>query len=449
MQEYWGLDHHVRVIPFLKETLQTTLGPEWIDENNKPLTQTEVDLPHLPLFNTPMKVLLWNCRRTTNPHFRRHFNNLMVDHRPQLVVLTETRVGGSRGAALCLNLGFSKYHIVETHSFAGGIWLLWNDLEIHCDIIAQTQHEVHAWIQVSSIPSPWLFSAIYASPTFNSRRLLWENLTFLADSHNTRWLIMGDFNELLTSVDKFGGRPINLSRALKFKECMDHCGMLDLGFSGPKFTWTNLRNTGALIRERLDRAWNNHDWQLLFPETKILHLPCIHSDHCPILLNTHPLPSNNVNRPFRFETIWFSDPSLFSVVRDSWAQYPSSFLRSVATFTSKVSIWNKTCFGNIFLKKRRLERRLLGVQKALDHQSYPFLLELEIALTSELNHTPKLEEEFWGLKSRVNTILEGDRNSKFFHITTINRRRNNSISALKDTSGIWTYEAPVIKNILV
>ncbi|XP_028109543.1 uncharacterized protein LOC114308200 [Camellia sinensis] len=201
-----------------------------------------------------MKVLLWNCRRTTNPHFRRHFNNLMVDYRPQLVVLTETRVGGSRGAALCLNLGFSKYHIVETHSFAGGIWLLWNDLEIHCDIIAQTQHEVHAWIQVSSIPSPWLFSAIYASPTFNSRRLLWENLTSLADSHNTPWLIMGDFNELLTSLDKFGGRPINLSRALKFKECMDHCGMLDLGFSGPKFTWTNLRNIGALIRERLDRA---------------------------------------------------------------------------------------------------------------------------------------------------------------------------------------------------
>ncbi|KAF5931671.1 hypothetical protein HYC85_027842 [Camellia sinensis] len=242
---------------------------------------------------------------------------------------------------------------------------------------------------------------------------------------------------LQTTLDKFGGRPINLSRALKFKECMDHCGMLDLGFSGPKFTWTNLRNTRALIRERLDRAWSNHEWQLLFPATKILHLPRTHSDHCPLLLNIHPLSSNNVNRPFRFETIWFSDPSLFSVVPDSWAQHPTSFLRSVTTFTSKVSIWNKTSFGNIFLKKRRLERRLLGVQKALDNQSYSFLLELEKALTSELNLTLKLEEEFWALKSRVNTILEGDRNSKFFHITTINRRRNNSISALKDTSGTW------------
>ncbi|KAI8005581.1 hypothetical protein LOK49_LG07G00813 [Camellia lanceoleosa] len=138
MQEYWGLDHHVKVIPFLKETPQTTLGPEWIDENNEALNQTEVNLPPLPLFNTPMKVLLWNCRGAANPHFRRHFNNLMEDHRPQLVVLTETRVGGSRGTTLCQNLGFSKYHIVETHGFAGGIWLFWNDLEIHCDIIAQT-----------------------------------------------------------------------------------------------------------------------------------------------------------------------------------------------------------------------------------------------------------------------------------------------------------------------
>ncbi|GMP52745.1 hypothetical protein CsSME_00018448 [Camellia sinensis var. sinensis] len=136
MQEYWELDHHVRVIPFLKKTIETTMGPEWIEEKNETLTQKEVDLPHLPLFKTPMKVLLWNCRGATNPHFLRHFNNLMKDHRPQLVVITETRVGGTRGATLCQNLGFPKHHIVETHSFAGRIWLLWNDLEIHRDIIA-------------------------------------------------------------------------------------------------------------------------------------------------------------------------------------------------------------------------------------------------------------------------------------------------------------------------
>ncbi|GMP46214.1 hypothetical protein CsSME_00014459 [Camellia sinensis var. sinensis] len=259
MQEYWGLDHHVRVIPLLKEIIKTTLGPEWIEEKNESLTQKEVDLPHLSLFKTLMKVLLWNCQGAANPHFLRHFNNLMEDHHPQLVVITETRVGGIRGATLCKNLGFPKYHIVETHGFAGGIWLLWNDLEIHCDIIAQTQQEVHAWIQVLSKPSPWLFSAIYASPILSSRRILWENRTTLANSHNAPWFMMGDFNEILTSVDKFRGKPINLSRALKLKDCMDHCGMLDLGFSGPKFTWTNLRNTRALIRERLDRAWSNHE----------------------------------------------------------------------------------------------------------------------------------------------------------------------------------------------
>lgn len=49
----------------------------------------------------------------------------------------------------------------------------------------------------------------------------------------------GDFNELLSPDDKFGGRPIILSRALTFKECLDVCNMTDLGFQDPRFMWTN------------------------------------------------------------------------------------------------------------------------------------------------------------------------------------------------------------------
>ena len=55
------------------------------------------------------------------------------------------------------------------------------------------------------------------------------------------WLLLEDFNKVLTGEDKFGGKSINLNRALDFKDCLDTCNLLDLGFFGPKYTWSNRR----------------------------------------------------------------------------------------------------------------------------------------------------------------------------------------------------------------
>lgn len=84
-----------------------------------------------------------------------------------------------------------------------------------------------------------MFFAIYASPRFRETCLLWNNLSLVANAHNLPWVMAGDFNELLSPDDKFGGRPIIISRALAFKECLDVCNMTDLGFQDPRFMWTN------------------------------------------------------------------------------------------------------------------------------------------------------------------------------------------------------------------
>ncbi|KAL7211712.1 hypothetical protein ACSBR2_014549 [Camellia fascicularis] len=250
-----------------------------------------------------MKVLLWNCRGAANPHFRRHFHSLLEEHHPQLVVITKTRIGGDKDMTICKSLCFPNFHILEPIGFAGGIWLLWNGQEIHCDVISVTQQEIHAYIQVLSSPALWLFSAIYASPCFNTRKILWDNLKIFAHVHNFPWLLMGDFNEVLTRTEKFGGQPINHRRAMLFKNCLDHCGLIDMGFSGPHFTWNNRRQVGNFISERLDRCLCNGAWAQLFPDNKVQHLPKLHSDHCPILLHTNSIVPSRTARSFRFETI--------------------------------------------------------------------------------------------------------------------------------------------------
>lgn len=47
------------------------------------------------------------------------------------------------------------------------------------------------------------------------------------------------------------------------------------------------------------------------------------------------------------------------------------------------------------------------------------------AATKELHEALKTEEIFWRQKSRVLWLREGDRNSKFFHAATKQRRARN------------------------
>ena len=90
-------------------------------------------------------------------------------------------------------------------------------------------------------------------------------------------------------------------------------------------------------------------------------------------------------------------------------------------------------FGNLFTKKKRLLARLHGTQKALANNPNEFLLELEQQLLSDYSLVLMQEEEYWALKSRLNTTTFGDRNTSFFHVSTIVRRHRNKIRCLKVT----------------
>ena len=94
----------------------------------------------------------------------------------------------------------------------------------------------------------------------------------LANLHDLPWALMGDFNEVLATKEKYGGNPICQRRVNAIKECMDDCRMMDLGFTGPIFTWTNKRELNNLIQCRLDRCWVNPGWKNFYPEANVTHL---------------------------------------------------------------------------------------------------------------------------------------------------------------------------------
>ena len=209
--------------------------------------------------------------------------------------------------------------------------------------------------------------------------------------------MLGDFNEVLSSEEKFGGNQINLNRALEFKECLDNCNFLDLGFAGSKFTWTNKRPITSLILERLDRCFANPSWRMLYPEAIVTHLPRTFLNHCPVLVELLSTRTNVTNKPFCFHSMWLLHPQFPKVVEEAWFEV----------------------FENLFARKRRMLARLGGIQKARACNPSEDLLRLEKLFIEEHALIMLQEEEFWALKSRLNTTAFGDCNTSYFHIKTV------------------------------
>ncbi|KAB5569276.1 hypothetical protein DKX38_003069 [Salix brachista] len=228
---------------------------------------------------------------------------------------------------------------------------------------------------------------------------------------------MGDFNDIVCASEKCGG---NLdSGGSAFVDWIDRNHLIDLGFSGSKFTWCNKRNAEGIIWKRIDRGLSNSAWRLLFPEAHLSHLTRINSDHCPIMIR---LDSNHsINRvciPFRFQAMWLSHPDFATVIRDSWNSCTDHAVQKTANLVSPLIQWNKTVFGCIFQRKRSILARLA-------------------------------EELFWKQKSRNSWLKEGDRNTHFFHLSTIIRRRKNKIEGLQNTNGDWVSDMCGMKDIVV
>ena len=124
--------------------------------------------------------------------------------------------------------------------------------------------------------------------------------------------------------------------------------MIDLGFSGPRFTWLNRRGVSDLIQERINRFFVNPGWYNLFPKARVMHLTCCFSDHCPVLMESKPKPLLVLERPFKFQSFWASDPSFPSVVSNSWSNLTSlpEAIKLIRTIGTRLIL-------GIFLVKRR------------------------------------------------------------------------------------------------
>lgn len=353
-------------------------------------------------------------------------------HKIRIVVLCEPRISGSKADRIIRRIGLPYSHRVEAQGFSGGIWFLWSH-EVHVDIIHSDWQFIHTRVQLIKENKSFLFTAVYASPTTTIRNTLWLQLSNLASSITEPWSIAGDFNAVLASHERRSSTGTVRGGDKPFQHFVNANGLIDMGFSGPRYTWRR-----GLSFARLDRILTNETWATHFPLSSAQHLPRVKSDHTPLKLLMGLASGNSTAPPpFRFLAAWLTHPDFGDLVKNTW-QHDTSLQENIRRFSESARKWNHETFGHIGVRKRRLEARIMGIQKTLEsHPLSHSLTKLEGELRQELEQTCLQEELLWLQKSRSEWINSGDRNTAFYHTKAKIRRARSRITTLKDEQGSW------------
>eukprot|EP00253_Pinus_taeda_P026347 PITA_26347 len=102
----------------------------------------------------------------------------------------------------------------------------------------------------------------------------------------------------------------------------------------------------------------------------------------------------------------------------------------------KLKEWNKKDFVNIFANKKSVEIKMQVLNQAMIAKGFDkSKSEQAEKLNLDWENLCKQEEIFWRQKSRVQWLKEGERNTRFFHRSTIANRTHNRISSILNEDG--------------
>jgi len=227
----------------------------------------------------------------------------------------------------------------------------------------------------------------------------------------------------------------------KFRRALEDCDLHDLGFVGDVFTWrNNHHNVGSYTRERLDRALANTAWRCKFPLVRVINGDPRHSDHRPVIVEMGEREirrwesSRDVLR--NFEARWLEEEGCAAKVEEAWDaalhEGTATLLELQGRVLGELWEWDRVVLGELEKRvkkaKRELERCMRwGISQDAVNREHLLRFKLE-----------RLEDQlhiFWEQRAHNSWLLNGDRNTKFFHAFALERRRKNGIKSLVDDGG--------------
>ncbi|KAA3486785.1 reverse transcriptase [Gossypium australe] len=200
-----------------------------------------------------MKTVCWNVRRLGSPRAVRRLPNLMKQYNPQMVFLIETKLDQKRMERARRRCGFINGIDVEAEGTRGGLCLAWKDC-IEVTLKSFSKWHIDVMVKEDNKQEEWRFTCFYGSPYVKDQNLVWNLLKRLSCDCKCPYLVAGDFNEIMYSFEKRGGLPRDQNKMEVFRDTLEECHLMDIGYSGAWFTWERGNLPETNIRERLDRG---------------------------------------------------------------------------------------------------------------------------------------------------------------------------------------------------
>ena len=214
------------------------------------------------------KILCWNVRGINSQLKHREIKNLIISKRVGLVGLLETKVKNKNMGNLYSSL-FSGWCFTTNNPWIdkGRIIVAWNSNMYTVDIRSCSSQFIHCSARATHMTGIFFITFVYGFNDGKLREQLWLDIQALAMKINEAWIILGDYQNERT------GKKTTLKPSLSLRDCMIHCQMEDLKFSGCFYTWTNKQRPEDRVYSKIDRAMVNIKWTDQYTNSEAFFYP--------------------------------------------------------------------------------------------------------------------------------------------------------------------------------
>ena len=150
-----------------------------------------------------MIVSFWNIRGLNLPLKQNGVLKHVRKNKVAIMGLLETKLN-QQSLRNFISRRFKNWRVAENfqHNPNGRILIIWQEDRVDLEIMEITNQTIHCLATCKSTSIKFSISFIYAFNTIVGRRPLWENLHNFNASLEHPWLLLGDFNSVLSSEEK-------------------------------------------------------------------------------------------------------------------------------------------------------------------------------------------------------------------------------------------------------
>lgn len=146
---------------------------------------------------------------------------------------------------LCDELKFDHCWIGPRASKTGYLAMLWKK-SVKVEMVSSSPNHIDAVVG-EYVSDKWRFTGVYGFVDKSRKHETWSLLRDLHRHCSLPWMCAGDFNEILWSYEKLGLGLRQEGIMKEFRDVLDECGLMDLGYVGEKFTWKGKRVGGLVL----------------------------------------------------------------------------------------------------------------------------------------------------------------------------------------------------------